>query len=484
MNGDPEMFMKTSPDGRGGSGLLDKLREKEADLETQYAMATTQFGSGYPRVTELNNQLKQVRAAIEAEKTKLQQKMRDDYLAALQRENLLDSAFNKQKQEANKLNESAIEYTVLKRDAETNRQLYQDLLQRLKEAGVSAGLRSSNIRIVDIARVPTQPISPNVHRSLVLGFLLALGLGVGLALVRETFDSTVRSMEEVRAVSTLPALGTIPLQLVTDERFRKRRLTISPDGERSGMLALVTYERPKSEAAEAYRALRTSILLSSFGAPPKVILVTSAMPREGKTTISANSALVLAQRGSRVLLVDADLRRPGVERMMGIRSKEGLSTLISGVDKAEDVIVQFSKVPNLWILPAGPIPPQPAELLGSNVMKEHIARWRDEYDHVIIDTPPCLSVTDAVILSADVDRVLLVARAGQTTKPALRRACDLLLQVNAKVMGVVLNAFDLRSADSYYYSYGSRYAGHYYDEGSSHNGNSAHTEESVDSKVS
>jgi len=172
--------------------------------------------------------------------------------------------------------------------------------------------------------------------------------------------------------------------------------------------------------------------------------------------------------------------------MMGIRSKGGLSTLISGVDKVEDVIVQFSKVPNLWILPAGPIPPQPAEVLGSNVMKEHIARWRDEYDHVIIDTPPCLSVTDAVILSADVDRVLLVARAGQTTKPALRRACDLLLQVNAKVMGVVLNAFDLRSADSYYnsYSYGNRYAGHYYDEGSSHNGNSAHTEDSVDSKVS
>ena len=468
MNGDPEMFMKTSPDGRGGSGLLDKLREKEADLETQYAMATTQFGSGYPRVTELNNQLKQVRAAIEAEKTKLQQKMRDDYLAALQRENLLDSAFNKQKQEANKLNESAIEYTVLKRDAETNRQLYQDLLQRLKEAGVSAGLRSSNIRIVDIARVPTQPISPNVHRSLVLGFLLALGLGVGLALVRETFDSTVRSMEEVRAVSTLPALGTIPLQLVTDERFRKRRLTISPDGERSGMLALVTYERPKSEAAEAYRALRTSILLSSFGAPPKVILVTSAMPREGKTTISANSALVLAQRGSRVLLVDADLRRPGVEKLFGVRAHGGLSTLISGSSNVEDVILPSSEVPNLWILPAGPIPPQPTELLGSTVMKDYITRWRNEFDHIIIDTPPCLSVTDAVLLSPEADRVILVARSGQTTRPALRRACDLLLQVNARVMGIVLNALNLHSVEGYYY-YGTQYSNHYYSEESPNN---------------
>jgi len=276
------------------------------------------------------------------------------------------------------------------------------------------------------------------------------------------------------------------LQLSTNGDLRKRLNAVSIGTEDSDSLSLVTYARPKSQAAEAYRALRTSILLSAFGAPPKVILVTSPLPQEGKTTISANSALVLAQRGSRVLLIDADLRRPGLERMMGIRSKGGLSTLISGVDKAEDVIVQFSKVPNLWILPAGPIPPQPAELLGSSVMKDHIARWRDEYDHVIIDTPPCLSVTDAVVLSADVDRVLLVARAGQTTKPALRRACDLLLQVNAKVMGVVLNAFDLRSADSYYYSYsyGSRFAGHYYDEGSSHNGNSAHTEDSVDSRVS
>src|ERR1700758_2287852 len=264
LNGDPEMFMKTSPDGKGGGGLLDKLREKEADLETQHALATTQFGSGYPRVTELNNQLKQVRAAIEAEKTKLQQKMRDDYLAALQRENLLESAFNKQKQEANKLNESAIEYTVLKRDAETNRQLYQDLLQRLKEAGVSAGLRSSNIRIVDIARIPTMPIYPNVHRSLVLGFLMALGLAIGLAFVLETFDNTVRSLEEVSTVSTLPALGTIPLQLSDDAVFHKRALTISGDVEPSGLLTLITYERPKSEAAEAYHALRTSILLSSF----------------------------------------------------------------------------------------------------------------------------------------------------------------------------------------------------------------------------
>ena len=472
MNGDPDSFEKDSPDGRDTAGsLLDKLREKEADLETQYAMATTEFGTGYPKVTELSNQIKQVRVAIEAEKKKMQEKMRDEYLAAAQRETLLESAFNQQKQEANKLNESAIEYTVLKRDAETNRQLYQDLLQRLKEAGVSAGLRSSNIRIVDIARIPTQPIYPNVHRSLVLGFLLALGLAIGLAFVLETFDNTVRSLEEVSTVSTLPALGTIPLQLV-DDVLQKRMLTISGNVEPSGILSLITYERPKSEAAEAYRALRTSILLSSFGAPPKVILVTSAMPQEGKTTISANSALVLAQRGSRVLLVDADLRRPGVHRLFGLTPREGLSSVISGSGKIEEAILPCPEVPSLWILPAGPIPPQPTELLGSTVMRDLIARWRNEFDHIIIDTPPCLAVTDAVLLSPEADRVILVARSGQTTRPALRRACDLLLQVNARVMGIVLNALNLQATGGYYYYYRGQYSNHYY------------SEESVDDKTS
>src|ERR1035441_3783128 len=386
--GDPAAFAKTSREGT--SSMLEKLREKEADLNTQYAQATTQFGSGYPKVVELNNQLKQVRTEIAAEETRMQHGIRDEYLTAVQRENLLTTAFEQQKQEANHLNESAIEYSVLKRDAESNRQLYQDLLQRLKEAGVSAGLRSSNIRVVDIARTPTSPIKPNVPRNIQLGLLLGLGLGIGLALVVESFDSTVRSLEELSAISTLPALGTIPLQLSGHGYLRKRLKTMSAETEKSESPALVTYARPKSEAAEAYRALRTSILLSSFGAPPKVILVTSAMPQEGKTTISANSALVLAQRGSRVLLIDADLRRPGIDKLFGIRSRGGLSTLISGVDKTEDVVVPFTQVPNLWILPAGPIPPQPVELLGSTVMKDHIARWRNEFDHIIIDTPPCL----------------------------------------------------------------------------------------------
>ena len=456
-------FAKT--DRGGKSTLLEKLREKEAELNTQYAEATTRFGSGYTKVVELSNQLKQVRADILAEENSSREGLRDQYLAALEREKLLTEAFEEQKQEANKLNESAIEYSTLKRDAETNRQLYQDLLQRLKEAGVSAGLRSSNIRVVDVARTPTYPITPNVVRNLEFGFLLSLACGIGLAILLDSLDTSITNMEEVSAISMLPALGTIPLQASSSGISRRQLTTLSGvDGERE-LANLITYVRPKSEAAEAYRALRTSILLSSFGAPPKVIIVTSALPQEGKTTISANCALIFAQRGSRVLLLDADLRRPGIERLFGIKTRRGLSTLISGVDKIEDVLVPFPQEPNLWILPAGPIPPQPVELLGSAVMKDYLTRWRSEFDHIIIDTPPCLSVTDAVVLSPEADRIILVARSGKTTKPALRRACDVLLQVNARVMGIVLNALDSRSGDGYY-TYHSSYA-HYYDEDAS-----------------
>src|ERR1039457_6791985 len=362
-SGQLEAFAKTSREGT--SSMLERLREKEDDLDTQRALATTPFGSAYPKVVELNNQLKQVRTEIIAEETRAQQEIRDEYLLALQRETLLTTAFERQKQEANQLNESSIEYVVLKRDADSNRQLYQDLLQRLKEAGVSAGLRSSNIRVVDVARTPTQPIKPDVPRNLEVGLLFGLACGIGLAFVLESLDTSVRNMEEIGTISTLPMLGTIPL---SNMGLRNRLKTVPALSEKLDSPALVTYARPRSEAAEAYRALRTSILLSSFGAPPKVILVTSALPQDGKTTISANSALVLAQRGSRVLLIDADLRRPGVDKLFGFRSRGGLSTLISGVDKAEDVLIPYAPVPNLWILPAGPIPPQPVELLGSTVM--------------------------------------------------------------------------------------------------------------------
>ena len=452
-SGDPSAFAKLTADN-----LLEKLRAQQAELETQYARAATQFGSSYPEVIQLKGQLNQVRASIANEQKSLLSKVRDEYLAAIQRENLLTSAFDHQKQEANQLNESGIEYIALRRDADSNRQLYQSLLQRLKEASVTAGLRSSNIRVVDVARIPTAPAKPNVPRNIALGFLLGLVGGVALAFLQESMDTTVSSLEELSAITALPMLGTIPLQLAENGR---RLIAGASIGAESATAGPVTHARPKSEAAESYRALRTSILLSSFGAPPKVVLVTSALPQEGKTTVSTNSAVVLAQKGARVLLVDADLRRPGIGKSLGLKASGGLSTLLSGVDMMENVVVPFPGLPHLQVLPAGPIPPNPVELLGSSVMKDFIARWRNEFDHIIFDTPPCLSVTDSVLLSVEADRVILVARYGQTPKGAVRQASELLLQVNARVMGVVLNAFNVRSEDGNYH-YGSKYSGRYF----------------------
>ncbi len=207
--------------------------------------------------------------------------------------------------------------------------------------------------------------------------------------------------------------------------------------------------------------MRTSILLSSSGAPPKVILITSALPQEGKTTTSINTAIVLSQNGSRVLLVDADMRRPSVHRVFGINSRVGLSTLLAGSSSFEDSTLTSSEVPNLTVLPAGPPPPQPAELLHSETMKRLLAQWREQYDHIVIDSPPALSVTDAVLLSVQADSVVLVIRAASTRKAALQRACDLLGQVNAQVMGFVMNGVDVNAADfDNCYYYGSKYGGY------------------------
>jgi len=373
---------------------------------------------------------------------------------------LLQEALNQQKREANRLNERAIQYTLLKRDLDTNQQLYDGLLQRLKEAGISAALKSSNIRIVDSARPPVLPSQPDVPRNLLLGLAAGLIAGVVLAFGAEVMDSTIRTPEQVQMVSALPSLGIVPMSISLSSQAQGRNgkgIVLRP-GKRE-RVEMIAHSHPKSEIAESYRALRTSILLSSLGAPPQVILVTSALPQEGKTTTAVNCGIVLAQQGSRVLLVDADLRRPAVHHSLGIRSNGGgLSTLLAGQHSAEEVLVRSNQLSNLYVLPAGPPPPQPAELLSSALMKQWISTWRKHFDHVVIDTPPCLSVTDAVALSVVADSVVLVIRSGVTRKEALRRARELLARVNAKVAGVVVNAVDLRSPDlhHYYYSGGGR----------------------------
>jgi exopolysaccharide transport family protein len=450
---------------QSASNLLETLRTKEADLKIQAAELSTQFGPAYPKLAQINNQLQEIDIQLLAETKKVSGKIKGLYLAALQRENMLHDALEKQKQEANKLNESAIEYSLLKRDLDTNRQLYEGLLEKLKQAGVSAGLRSNNFRIVDVARVPMGPIEPNIPRNLSFAFMLGLTSGVGLAFLLEGLDNTVRTTEQAQLISGLPPLGMIPLgSRSTREGANSKRLVIATSKE---AVELITQVRPQSQMAESYRALRTSLLLSNLGAPPKVIMVTSALPQEGKTTTSINCAVVLAQKGIRVLLIDADLRRPSIHKTLGMGPRSGLSNVLTGSATLENAITRSPILPNLDVLPAGTPPPNPAELLASVNMRDVLQELRGQYDHIVVDTPPTLSVTDAVVLSPRADAIVLVIRSGQTTKQALRRSRDILTQVNAKVSGVLLNAVDLSSPDYYYYyEYQGKYAGYYRDQAS------------------
>jgi exopolysaccharide transport family protein len=464
VSGEPD---NQAPSASSTSALLEKLREQQADVKVQMAQLSTQFGPSYPKVTQLNNQLTEIDAQIQLEMKKVIDRVRGEYMAAAQRESMLNDAMEKQKQEANQLNESAIEYNLLKRDVDANRTLYEGLLEKLKEAGVTEGLRSNNFRTVDVARVPTAPAEPNVPRNLAFGLALGLTTGVGLGFLLEGIDNTVRTPEQAQAISSLPSLGMIPLGTrISTESGAKRLAASLTDSlitaQSNEAVELVTVTRPQSQMAESYRALRTSLLLTSLGAPPKVILITSALPQEGKTTTSLNTSVVLAQKGSRVLLIDADMRRPSVHKTLGMGPKTGLSNVLTGSATLQQAIVRYTEVPNLYVLPAGTPPPNPAELLASAHMGEVLTDLRSQYDHIVIDSPPTLSVTDAVILGTRVDTVVLVIRSGQTTKQALRRARDLLLRVNARISGVLLNAADLSSPDYYYYyeyqgKYGSRY---------------------------
>jgi succinoglycan biosynthesis transport protein ExoP len=468
-SGDPDSVASASSvdneaKGSGNaSSLLEKLREQDADLKIQVAQLSTQFGPSYPKLAQLNSQLKEIDAQIQIEIRKIAGRLRGDYLAAVQHETMLHAALEKQKQEANQLNESAIEYSLLKRDVESNRALYEGLLEKLKEAGVTAGLRSNNVRPVDIARVPTGPSEPNLPRN--LSFALALGFtsGILLAFLLESIDNTVRTPEQAQTLSGLPSLGMIPLgSSIRTEASARQRLTVAASKE---AVELITQSRPQSQMAESYRALRTSLLLTSLGTPPKVILITSALPEEGKTTTSINCAIVLAQKGTRVLLIDADLRRPSIHKTLGMGPRAGLSNVLTGAITLQEATIRSAILPNLSVLPAGTPPPNPAELLASAEMKDVLTKLREQYDHIVVDTPPTLSVTDAVIMSTRADAVVLVIRSGQTTKQALRRARDILMQVNARVCGVLLNAVNLNSPDyHYYYEYQGKYGERYYQE--------------------
>ncbi|HTR47780.1 MAG TPA: polysaccharide biosynthesis tyrosine autokinase [Verrucomicrobiae bacterium] len=439
------------------SAVIQDLLKRKADLDQAYADAVNQYGPNFPKVQRLVEQQKEVDDDLTSARKTIADGVIQDYNTARSHVALLQENLDKQKAEANDLAEKLVQYHILQHDAEANKQLYDGLLQKLKEAGITAGLRSSNIRIVDPALVPSSPSRPQKTRNILLAFLVGLVGGIGLAIFREYLDNTVKSPDDIESLTGLPSLAVVPaLPGLNGHQGKLSRLagdTARQMGA-SPRVELLSYVQPKSQISEAFRALRTSLLLSQAEHPPQVILVTSALPREGKTTAAVNLAVTLAQLGDRTLLVDSDLRKPGIRRALNLTvgKDTGLSSYLAGVCTLDEIMIPHPTISNLTALTTGPVPPSPADLLSSHRMREALLELRRRFKFVVIDSSPIMAATDAVILSSLTDGVLLVVRSGETPKEAFTRTRDLLSAVKSRLLGVVLNAVDSTAPD-YYYSY-------------------------------
>ena len=446
---DPDMVALTGDDPQ-----LAALRSQLATLQTERAELASKYGEHHPRMQELNAQIDKVQASIKKEVALARRQVRDEYQGSHRMEQMLQKRLAAQKEDAYRLNEDEAQYAILRHEAELNRDLYDALQMRLKEASVTAGLSATNITVVDRASVPVYAIAPRKTLSLLMGLLGGLLCGIVIAFMVESIDDTLQTSEEVENVSMLASLATIP-HISTETGKRKRKGTEEAAPAASRMHQLVALYSPKSHAAEAYRGLRSSLLLSSIDIPPRVIVVTSAFPGEGKTTTAVNAAIAFAQRGERVLLVDADLRRGSLDRVFNLDDRSfGLSTVLTQPAAPKSLATPLPELPLLAVLPTGPRPPNPAEMLSSNRMDEQLRQWALEFDRVLIDTAPVLAVSDTQAMAALADTVILVARAGMTRKRALIRARDLLWRINAPIAGVVVNDVDMRLENFYTYRYG------------------------------
>jgi len=443
--------------------LLGKLEEKYADLKAQYVDALDQYGPNFPKVVRLRDQVNEVQSLIDCERRRTVERIRNDYAAALGREKLLTASVAQQKTEVGKLSQLLIQHNLLKREFETNQQLYDSLLRRLKDASVSAGLRATNIHVLDVAVPPTIPVRPNKLLNIAVSLMVGLVLGITLAFVRDGLDYSIRTVEDVESLVGAPSLAIIPAAGSTGPVNYIALRRANGNGSRNAVVALTVSQEPGSPLAESYRALRTSILLSTAPRPPHAVLVTSSQPNEGKTCTSLNLSLALAQRGARVLVVDGDLRKPGIAKALGLTNERGLSSVLTGSLRLDEAVQQTAMPFPLWVLPAGPRPPNPAELISSPTMEALLAELRHRFEHVIIDSPPVLMVTDATIFSSLVDGVVLVVESAVTARGALARAHNTLKIAGGRVLGVVINKVNARR-NGYYGSYHYHYARYYENE--------------------
>jgi len=437
------------------SPLLDKLRENEAELEKERKKLLEKYKERWPAVQEIDAQLKQVRTSLLREIQDILLSVRSDLDAARENETRIRRSLQGTKGEALGLSKHEIEYSRLKREADNYQRLYKILLQRHKESDLTKLLHSNNIAVLDRAELPRAPIKPRVHLNILLACVIGLLGGIGLAFFLEFLDNTVKTQDDVERVVGLPFLGLLPTAR-EGERAGKKGLAPKVD--------LYAHEHPKSSMAECARSIRTNVLFTTGGKASLKLLVTSAGPQEGKTTTASTLATTMASSGSRTLLIDTDMRRPRVHKVFGMEAEQGLSTVIVG-ETDLDQAIQASAVPSLDVLPCGPVPPNPAELLGSPRFLEIVEALAQRYDRLVFDSPPVVAVTDSMVLAGQVDGVVLVLKSGRTTRELAKQAKKQLDDVGAKLLGCVMNDVDLdaREYGYYHYYYYHKY-GYYYGE--------------------
>jgi len=457
--------VSTSPvqaDALADNELIQKLKENYSALENQYVEAQEQYGPTFPKVTRLQKQMDAAQSLVDKERKRILDRIHGEYLAALEREKLISAAVAQQKDLEGRLNQLLVQHNLLKGEFDTNQQLYQRLLQELKDATVAAGLRSTNIHFVDPALPPTLPERPRKKQNVAIALVAGLVLGSLLAFVRESFDSSVRTPEDVELLIASPLLAMIPVQKlpVAAKTRLLRGGALGPKDASSKdttqNVAQAALHQGGSALVEAYRALRTATLLSTSQCPPTSILVTSSRAGEGKTSTACNLAITLAQSGANVVILDCDMRKPGISRAMGVQGRVGMSNLLAGQEEWSKAILPVNDAPHLYVIPSGMIPPNPAELLASKGMEQLLAEISSHFRHIIIDSPPLLAVTDATIISNMVDGVILVVEAGATHNKMVVRAHRMIESAGGRVLGAVLNKYDVHSEGYYgahYYTY-------------------------------
>src|SRR6266403_159236 len=443
-----------------GGGQINDAQQKLADLKQKRAQLLVEATDEAPEVKEVDQQIAEVQKHLNETRTRntstLLTNLETKYRQTLNREQALRTSFNQQKNETVTQNEAAINYHILQQEIQTNKGLLDSLLQKSKENDVVLAGRPNNISLVDSAIGPDSPVGPARMRSVLMALVLGLALGVGLALVLEYLDDSIHSTEDVEKFLRLPALVSIPR--IGTGAARRRLLASATsiqkhNGSNGGSPELLMNVDGRSSLAEAYRQLRTSVLLSTAGHVPRSLLVTSSMPGEGKTTTAVNTAVSLAQTGASVVIIDADMRRPRLRAIFGLNGGAGLSSILSSESSEADILAMISKdeTTGLNLLTSGPIPPNPAELLGSDQMRRLMTVLQSQFTHVVVDSPPVSAFTDGVLIASMVDGVLLVVHGGKSSRQVVLRSRQLLQDVGAKILGVVLNNVDRHAHDDGYY---------------------------------